>query len=686
MKLSSQIDLILVIILSIVVLLLSWLQLFQGYLFTFISIILILFLPGYSIITLIWPTDEKMSWGMRTGLGFVLGLFFLLFLPMILNSQNLGSVTNNLNNILFILATILALLAMIRRPSMDEGEELKDRETQLTLEEAIERAALMRQQPTEEHEDEYLLEHLDTSYDDQEETHEDEEIYPEDEETEDKREEEVYPEDEEEYIYPDHNEEDSPVEQGYKVEETPSEEGYEDDEEPPEEQDDAYQEGAHPEEDEYIYPEKDFYPEIDEESPEPTPDKDEFDEEYESWRENLKKQKPLQYERIQRKYEEAPAEHYPLRVDEPIKTDSTPSDYEQEMDKPVWMEEPPEKKPGFKYWDLLLILFLSGISLLFLYFNPLKTTSTSIIFFILLLFILGYAAITIIFPDKSRASTRNLILASGLIAFILFVFSFLACSMQLLPSMPSFCIQILFIASIVLVVGAFLRKWRTPQGEDDEIPPEEKVPIEDYSEEGVLAEEKLPEESPLEELEEKELKPTEKKDPFSVLKKIGEPEKKEDAEITADSETDLKRFFDGSRWEKALSIILIICIVLAIVATVYIIVTPKEGEKFTEFYIIGPNGTASNYPTNLTVGQTGNVIIGVVNHEYATQDYRVVVKINGNNTLKNDTITLNNNQKVEIPFNFTAGATGQKKMEFILYKLPDEVNPYRSLHLWLNIQ
>ena len=97
---------------------------------------------------------------------------------------------------------------------------------------------------------------------------------------------------------------------------------------------------------------------------------------------------------------------------------------------------------------------------------------------------------------------------------------------------------------------------------------------------------------------------------------------------------DIRASFQGeSRTDKTLSIILIIAIVLAISTTAYIIVKPKQGEKFTEFYILGPDGKASNYPTNLTNGTQGKVIIGVVNHEYATIDYQLVVKMNNNITL-----------------------------------------------------
>ena len=131
---------------------------------------------------------------------------------------------------------------------------------------------------------------------------------------------------------------------------------------------------------------------------------------------------------------------------------------------------------------------------------------------------------------------------------------------------------------------------------------------------------------------------------------------------------------------------MIITIVLAVATTVYIVINPHQGEKFTEFYILGPNGTAADYPTNMTAGENGSVIIGVVNHEYKPVNYSLVVKVNGT-IIKQENITLNNTQKLEIPYNFTAGyATGKKEMEFQLYKLPDQTNVYRSLHLWINVE
>ncbi len=56
--------------------------------------------------------------------------------------------------------------------------------------------------------------------------------------------------------------------------------------------------------------------------------------------------------------------------------------------------------------------------------------------------------------------------------------------------------------------------------------------------------------------------------------------------------------------------------------------TPKQGEKFTEFYVLGPEGVADDYPTDLTVGEEGGAIIGVVNHEYAIITHLLEVKLN----------------------------------------------------------
>jgi len=80
---------------------------------------------------------------------------------------------------------------------------------------------------------------------------------------------------------------------------------------------------------------------------------------------------------------------------------------------------------------------------------------------------------------------------------------------------------------------------------------------------------------------------------------------------------------DASRLDKALSLLLVFAIIAAVATTIYVIVVPKEGEKFTEFYILGKEGKAADYPTELVLFQPESVIIGIGNHEYRNVTYFV---------------------------------------------------------------
>jgi uncharacterized membrane protein len=137
--------------------------------------------------------------------------------------------------------------------------------------------------------------------------------------------------------------------------------------------------------------------------------------------------------------------------------------------------------------------------------------------------------------------------------------------------------------------------------------------------------------------------------------------------------------------DKIVSYVLLIVVVIAVAAVVYITLNPSPGETFTEFYILGPDGKAGDYPTNLTVGEEGKVIIGIVNHEGNTANYEVVIRLN-DIILKNETFKLENNEEKRIPFTFNSNQSGNgQKVEFFLYKLPDNQQPYRSLDLLVDV-
>ena len=105
------------------------------------------------------------------------------------------------------------------------------------------------------------------------------------------------------------------------------------------------------------------------------------------------------------------------------------------------------------------------------------------------------------------------------------------------------------------------------------------------------------------------------------------------------------------KFDKTISIIMIVLLVAAVGVTVYIIVKPNPSEKFTELYILGTGDKAGNYPTNLSVNETANVTVGIVNHEQVTTTYTMITTLNGE-TISNKNYTLLNNETRMINYSF----------------------------------
>ena len=117
----------------------------------------------------------------------------------------------------------------------------------------------------------------------------------------------------------------------------------------------------------------------------------------------------------------------------------------------------------------------------------------------------------------------------------------------------------------------------------------------------------------------------------------------------------------------------------------YVIATPKVGEKFTEFYILGLEDKAIHYPRELSVGEEGRVIVGIINHEYEIVNYRVEVRINGAKSSEVGPIVLKHDEMWESGVSFTPEVAGmEQKAEFLLYK-EGQSEAYQSLHLWVNV-
>jgi uncharacterized membrane protein len=156
---------------------------------------------------------------------------------------------------------------------------------------------------------------------------------------------------------------------------------------------------------------------------------------------------------------------------------------------------------------------------------------------------------------------------------------------------------------------------------------------------------------------------------------------------------------------------------------------PKTGETFTEFYLLGPTGTAEGYPRNLTTNENATVIIGVVNHEHQLINYTIEIWLINQTTIINNQTGANethynhvwylNTITTTLPplevnteepwhpqwtynYTFTIDTPGKFKLAFLLFTAPSapdtthtdyqgiadqKINSaYRENHLWLTVQ
>lgn len=141
--------------------------------------------------------------------------------------------------------------------------------------------------------------------------------------------------------------------------------------------------------------------------------------------------------------------------------------------------------------------------------------------------------------------------------------------------------------------------------------------------------------------------------------------------------------------DKTLGIFLIICILLTIGTAAYTLINSEDfntngsATNATSFYIKDLDSNAGGYTLNLVSGEQTSLTMVLVNQEGSTVNYSIVVRTN-NSILKQENVSLEHNQKMEIPVDLTAGIPGERNIEFLLYKLPDQ-NPYQTRIVKLNV-
>lgn len=191
---------------------------------------------------------------------------------------------------------------------------------------------------------------------------------------------------------------------------------------------------------------------------------------------------------------------------------------------------------------------------------------------------------------------------------------------------------------------------------------------------------------------------------------------------------DLSQFKSSSPFEKILSLLVILSMFFALSSVVYIVVQPKMGESFTDFYILSQTGEAINFPQDLAIGQDASLILGIINHEEKKINYTIEVwlidevqTVNSSNKKTQsvynhawfmDLINIavdpteitnkkNEIQKWEQNYTFSITKKGHFKVAFLLFTTPSESydssfdysesieqkinNAYRELHIWIYV-
>jgi uncharacterized membrane protein len=185
-----------------------------------------------------------------------------------------------------------------------------------------------------------------------------------------------------------------------------------------------------------------------------------------------------------------------------------------------------------------------------------------------------------------------------------------------------------------------------------------------------------------------------------------------------------------NRFDKIVTILLAALIIISVILLLYVILVPKIGEKFTDFYVLGPSGKAEDYPQNLSEGENTTVVIGISNHEYRDVTYTVQIWILNQSTYYNETEGTNKTRieqmwfvdeispielghvpiDIDSPiepqwqynYSFSIQKQGAFKLVFLLFTTPTEhytpyedykniadqvmSSAYRELHLWITIK
>jgi len=175
--------------------------------------------------------------------------------------------------------------------------------------------------------------------------------------------------------------------------------------------------------------------------------------------------------------------------------------------------------------------------------------------------------------------------------------------------------------------------------------------------------------------------------------------------------TDLREGLEGSTdRQTGVNVVIAFLVVFAVVSVGAAVALPKDGERYTELYLLSEDPesgdfTANGYPTNFTTGESRDLYVGIGNREAETTTYTVVVKLqrletsDGERTVVEETTlnrfeaTVEPGRREQIRRTITpdSAVTGDDlRLAFLLYEGPPPSDPtttnaYREVHVWVDV-
>jgi len=148
---------------------------------------------------------------------------------------------------------------------------------------------------------------------------------------------------------------------------------------------------------------------------------------------------------------------------------------------------------------------------------------------------------------------------------------------------------------------------------------------------------------------------------------------------------DLAFWRNYSRVDRILTGVLLAVMVAATGTLVYYLATPNEKERFTEFYVLGPEGKMMDYPLELAAEETATVSLVIANQERQPTSYRVEMKMEGATRREIGAVTLDHEEEWQQKVRFTPANSGNQRVEFLLYK-QNQSEIYRSVYLLIEVR